>query len=101
MPLALTSPFWSAAWVLPAIRDAVGFVFFGDGTGAGNYVFQVGHAFEAHSEFAQGGWADVVAEHLANEAHDQHTVRDDAASADQFADFGVGMQRVEVTGRAA
>src|SRR5579859_1618957 len=82
------------------VGHAVAFVFFGNDAGAGNYVFLVRHAVEAHAEFAQSGRAGIITEHLSDEAHDEHSVRDDAAGADQFADFGVGMQRVEVSGRA-
>src|SRR5579884_444151 len=88
---------------LKLARDAllaVGLVLLGDGAGAGNHVVEVRHALEAHAELAQGRRADVIPQKLAQEAHNQHAVRDDAARADHFADLRVGVQRVEIAGRA-
>src|SRR5579863_1433989 len=82
------------------VSSAVSFVFFGDSACAGNHVLQVCHTSETHTELAQGGWPDIIAQQLAHEAHNQHAVCDDTACADQFADAGVGVQRVEVAGCA-
>ncbi len=75
---------------------AISFVFFGDGAGASDNIIEMRHAFEAHAKLSQRRGTDIIAEHLANKTHNQHPMSDDASGADYFADFGIGMQRIEV-----
>src|SRR5947209_19223816 len=45
-------------------RFAIGFIFVGDRTRAGDVVFEVSHLFVSFTEFAQTRWATIVARPL-------------------------------------
>src|SRR5579875_2824746 len=73
-------------------RLAIGLVFLGDLAGAGDLVANTGHASEAHAKFTQCPGPYSVAEQLSHEAHNQHTVRNNAARADHLSKLGIGVQ---------
>src|SRR5579883_806831 len=79
---------------------AIGLVFLGDLAGAGDLVADACHAAESHAKFAQRARSHIVAKQLPHKAHNQHAVSNNAARADHFSKLGIGVQGIEIAGRA-